>query len=58
MFAAAGRQGFSWSVHRPHTLIGYTVGNQMNMAATLGAYAAICKATGRPFVFPGSPRTV
>ncbi len=55
VFAAAEKQGFSWSVHRPHTLIGYTVGNQMNMAATLGAYAAICKETGRPFVFPGSP---
>src|SRR4029453_6931297 len=48
------RQGFSWSVHRTHTLIGYAVGNQMNMAATLAAYAAICKETGRPFVFPGS----
>jgi nucleoside-diphosphate-sugar epimerase len=56
LFAAAERQGFSWSVHRPHTLIGYAVGNQMNMAATLGAYAAICKETGRPFVFPGSPQ--
>ena len=43
-------------VHRPHTLIGYAVGNQMNMAATLGAYAAICKETDRPFVFPGSPQ--
>ena len=56
LFAASERQGFSWSVHRPHTLIGYAVGNQMNMAATLGAYAAICKQTGRPFVFPGSPQ--
>ena len=56
LYAAAEKQGFSWSVHRPHTLIGYTVGNQMNMAATLGAYAAICKETGRPFVFPGSPQ--
>ena len=56
LFAAAKKQGFTWSVHRPHTLIGYAVGNQMNMAATLGAYAAICKETGRPFVFPGSPQ--
>jgi nucleoside-diphosphate-sugar epimerase len=56
VFAAAERQGFGWSVHRPHTLIGYAVGNQMNMAATLGAYAAICWETGRPFVFPGSPQ--
>jgi nucleoside-diphosphate-sugar epimerase len=55
VFAAADQQRFGWSVHRPHTLIGYAVGNQMNMAATLGAYAAICKETGRPFVFPGSP---
>lgn len=56
LFAAAAKQGFGWSVHRPHTLIGYAVGNQMNMAATIGAYAAICKETGRPFVFPGSPQ--
>jgi nucleoside-diphosphate-sugar epimerase len=56
VFAAAERQGFGWSVHRPHTLIGYALGNQMNMAATLGAYAAICRETGRPFVFPGSPQ--
>ena len=56
VFAAAEKQGFGWSVHRPHTLIGYAVGNQMNMAATLGAYAAICKEAGRPFVFPGSPQ--
>ena len=56
LFSAAEKQGFGWSVHRPHTLIGYAVGNQMNMAATLGAYAAICKETGKPFVFPGSPQ--
>lgn len=55
VFGAAARDGFSWSVHRPSTLIGYAVGNVMNMASTLAAYAAICKETGRPFVFPGSP---
>ena len=55
MFAASARQGFTWSVHRPHTLIGYAVGNAMNMASTLAAYASICKETGKPFVFPGSP---
>ena len=55
VFAASKVQGFSWSVHRPHTLIGYAVGNAMNMAATLSAYAAICRETGQPFVFPGSP---
>jgi nucleoside-diphosphate-sugar epimerase len=55
VFEGAKRMGYNWSVHRPHTLIGYAVGNVMNMAATLGAYAAICKETGKPFVFPGSP---
>ena len=54
LFAAAAHQGFGWSVHRPHTIIGYALGNQMNMGTTLAAYASICKATGRPFVFPGS----
>jgi len=54
VFAAAARDGFGWSVHRPHTIIGYAVGNAMNMGVTLAVYATICKATGRPFVFPGS----
>jgi nucleoside-diphosphate-sugar epimerase len=54
VFSAAKREHFSWSVHRPHTLIGYAVGNAMNMAATIGIYASICKDTGMPFVFPGS----
>ena len=54
VFAAAARDGFSWSVHRPHTIIGYAVGNAMNMGVTLAVYASICKETGRPFYFPGS----
>jgi nucleoside-diphosphate-sugar epimerase len=52
--AAAERDGFTWSVHRPHTITGVAVGNAMNMATTLAVYASLCKATGRPFVFPGS----
>jgi nucleoside-diphosphate-sugar epimerase len=35
VFAAARRDGFGWSVHRPHTIIGYAVGNAMNMGVTL-----------------------
>jgi len=54
LFAAAKRHGFSWSVHRPHTIIGYAIGNVMNMGSTLAVYATICRETGRPFVFPGS----
>ena len=54
VFAAATQQGFGWSVHRPHTIIGYAVGNAMNMGVTLAVYATICRETRRPFVFPGS----
>lgn len=54
VFAAAERDGFSWSVHRPHTVIGKAVGNAMNMGTTLAVYATICKETGRKFIWPGS----
>ncbi|WP_375251001.1 NAD-dependent dehydratase, partial [Sphingomonas sp.] len=54
LFAAAARDGFTWSVHRPHTVIGLAVGNAMNMGTTLAIYATLCRETGRPFVFPGS----
>lgn len=50
----AAARNFSWSVHRPHTIIGYALGNAMNMGVTLAVYASICKETGQPFVFPGS----
>ena len=58
LFAAAEREGFTWSVHRPHTLIGWALGNAMNMGVTLAVYAAICRETGRGFHFPGLTRAV
>jgi nucleoside-diphosphate-sugar epimerase len=54
LFKSAAEQGFSWSVHRPHTMIGWALGNAMNMGVTLAVYASICKETGSPFIFPGS----
>ena len=54
VYAAAERDGFTWSIHRPHTVIGKAVGNMMNMGTTLAVYATICKETGRKFHFPGS----
>jgi nucleoside-diphosphate-sugar epimerase len=54
VFAAAARDGFTWSVHRPHTVIGRAVGNLMNLGTTLAVYASICKITGKPFRWPGS----
>jgi len=54
LFAAAARDGYGFSVHRPHTIIGYAVGDAMNMGTTLAVYASICKETGQPMRFPGS----
>jgi nucleoside-diphosphate-sugar epimerase len=54
IFAAAMRDGFGWTVHRPHTIVGYALGNAMNMGVTLAIYATICRESGRPFLFPGS----
>nr|WP_315028558.1 SDR family oxidoreductase [uncultured Chryseobacterium sp.] len=54
IYKASERDGFTWSIHRPHTVVGYAVGNLMNIAATLAVYASICKETGRKFIWPGS----
>lgn len=54
VYEASERDHFTWSIHRPHTVIGYAIGNLMNMGTTLAIYASICKETGRKFVFPGS----
>jgi nucleoside-diphosphate-sugar epimerase len=56
LFEAAESHGFTWSVHRPHTMIGWALGNAMNMGVTLALYGSICRETGAPFVFPGSPQ--
>ncbi len=56
LFAEAEKQGFTWSVHRPHTMIGWALGNAMNMGVTLAIYGSICAATGEKFIFPGSPQ--
>jgi nucleoside-diphosphate-sugar epimerase len=54
VFAAAVRDGYAWTVHRPHTIVGYAVGNAMNIGSTLAVYASICKELGKPMRYPGS----
>lgn len=54
LFAAAERDGFTWSVHRAHTETGHAVGNAMNFALTLAVHGAIARETGAPLVFPGT----
>jgi nucleoside-diphosphate-sugar epimerase len=56
LFELAERAGFTWSVHRAHTVIGWALGNVMNMGVTLAIYGSICRELGKPFVFPGSPQ--
>lgn len=53
LFAAAERDGFTWSVHRPNAIVGYAVGALMNTGVTLACYATLCRETGRPFLFTG-----
>jgi nucleoside-diphosphate-sugar epimerase len=48
---------WSWSTLRPHFVCGVTVGSPSNPLSTLGAYAAILKAGGRPLDFPGPQGT-
>jgi len=54
LWAAAARQGFTWSVHRSHTVVGFAVGNAMNMGLTIAVQAALVKELDLDFVFPGS----
>ncbi|TDF82628.1 SDR family oxidoreductase [Pseudomonas sp. H9] len=54
LFAGAEKYAYRWSVHRPHSIVGYAVGNAMNMGQTLAVYATLCRENGWPFIFPGS----
>ena len=49
----AGRAGFAWTVLRPQVILGGALGVAMNLVPVIGAYAAICRAEGLPFAFPG-----
>jgi nucleoside-diphosphate-sugar epimerase len=47
-------RGLPWTVHRPHSIIGFALGNAMNMGQTLAAYGSVCREGSEPFIFPGS----
>ena len=51
--ARAGKRGWSWSVLRPHVVIGPALKSPMNLMAVLGAYGTLQKARGEAFAFPG-----
>jgi nucleoside-diphosphate-sugar epimerase len=53
---AAENGGPSWSILRPDVVVGDAAGNAMNIATVIGAFAALSRATGSAFRFPGSPK--
>ncbi|KAK5000050.1 hypothetical protein LTR66_001043 [Elasticomyces elasticus] len=56
LFKAAKEQGWEWVVTYPNDVIGVAKGNFMNLATSLGLYAAVTKQMGDELMFPGSPR--
>ena len=49
----AAARGIGWTILRPQLVVGPACGVAMNLPPVIGAYAAICRAEGRPFGFPG-----
>lgn len=46
-------QSWTWSCLRPHTVMGFRIGNPLNLLSVLAVYAAISKELGLPLKFPG-----
>jgi nucleoside-diphosphate-sugar epimerase len=57
LIAKAKQYGYNWSVSRPHTIIGYSPGNLMNLGTTIAVYATLCRRLKLPFTFPGSSKS-
>ncbi len=51
--ALAEQHGFEMTIWRPQLIVGPNHGVVMNLPPVIGAYAAICRAEGQPFSFPG-----
>ena len=47
--------GWSWSALRPSVVIGFGLGNPMNLVNAVAVYATMSKALGLPLRFPGKP---
>ncbi|GGO91850.1 SDR family oxidoreductase [Wenjunlia tyrosinilytica] len=50
----AEERGFTFTILRPEGVVGYAVGNPMNLLMVIGVYASICRELGLPLRFPGS----
>jgi nucleoside-diphosphate-sugar epimerase len=54
LWAVAAERGFECTVLRPEGVIGYAVGNPMNLLMVIAVYASICRELGQPLRFPGT----
>jgi nucleoside-diphosphate-sugar epimerase len=55
--ARADAGELEWSILRPDAVVGDIAGNPMNIAVTIGAYAALSRDAKVPLRFPGSVHT-
>ena len=46
---------WTWSAMRPSVVIGFALGNPMNLAMVIAVYASMSKELGLPLRFPGKP---
>jgi nucleoside-diphosphate-sugar epimerase len=52
--ARGAERGFDVTLLRPEGVIGYAVGNPMNLLMVIAVYASICRELGQPLRFPGT----
>ena len=52
--ARAAERGFDVTMLRPEGVVGYAVGNPMNLLMVVAVYASICRELGQPLRFPGT----
>jgi hypothetical protein len=50
----AAERGFELTVLRPEGVVGYAVGNPMNLLMVITVYASVCPELARPMRFPGT----
>lgn len=54
----AEAQGWAFTILRPQLIVGPAYGVAMSMPPIIGIYAALCRAAGRPFCYPGGASAV
>ncbi|GCE50099.1 nucleoside-diphosphate-sugar epimerase [Thermosporothrix hazakensis] len=57
LFLEARQKGkrWTWSAIRPSVVVGFGLGNPMNLAMVIAVYASLSKELGIPLRFPGKP---